>query len=234
MAGARARAAARIIGGAGFTLLLTFIGLSAVTFVIGRVMPADPVLAMVGDRAPQNVYDLVYRRIIEPEVVLLDEPTSALDVSVQAEVLNLLTRLKREHGLTYVLVSHDFAVVSHTCDRLSVMQHGAVLETLSVQQLRANEPRHPYTRQLLMASRGYDRSAVDSLEDDLQTENLTDSRLRRRAGATRCHAQGRTLRRHRNPDPRRDLLPARHPGKTQVGHPSRANAASAAIRSSSF
>ena len=104
--------------------------------------------------------------IIEPEVVLLDEPTSALDVSVQAEVLNLLTRLKREHGLTYVLVSHDFAVVSHMCDRLSVMQHGVVLETLSVQQLRANEPGHPYTRQLLMASRGYDRSAVDSLEDD--------------------------------------------------------------------
>ena len=104
--------------------------------------------------------------IIEPEVVLLDEPTSALDVSVQAEVLNLLTRLRREHGLTYVLVSHDFAVVSHMCDRLSVMQHGTVLETLTVEQLRANEPEHPYTRQLLMASRGYDRSAVDSLEDD--------------------------------------------------------------------
>ena len=104
--------------------------------------------------------------IIEPEVVLLDEPTSALDVSVQAEVLNLLIRLKREHGLTYVLVSHDFAVVSHMCDRLSVMQHGTVLETLSVQQLRANEPEHPYTRQLLLASLGYDRSAVDSLEDD--------------------------------------------------------------------
>lgn len=104
--------------------------------------------------------------IIEPEVVLLDEPTSALDVSVQAEVLNLLTRLKREHGLTYVLVSHDFAVVGHMCDRLSVMQHGAVLETLPVERLRANAPGHPYTRQLLMASRGYDRSAVDSLEDD--------------------------------------------------------------------
>ncbi len=104
--------------------------------------------------------------IIEPEVVLLDEPTSALDVSVQAEVLNLLTRLKHEHGLTYVLVSHDFAVVSHMCDRLSVMQHGAVLETLSVEQLRANDPAHPYTKQLLLASHGYDRSAVDTLEDD--------------------------------------------------------------------
>lgn len=104
--------------------------------------------------------------IIEPKVVLLDEPTSALDVSVQAEVLNLLTRLRREHDLTYLLVSHDFAVVSHMCDRLSVMQHGAVLETLSVAQLRTNEPTHPYTRQLLTASLGYDRATVDALEDD--------------------------------------------------------------------
>ena len=62
-AAARGRAAARIIGGVGFTLLLTFIGLTAVTFVIGRVMPADPVLAIVGDRAPQDVYDLVYQQM---------------------------------------------------------------------------------------------------------------------------------------------------------------------------
>ena len=104
--------------------------------------------------------------IIEPEVVLLDEPTSALDVSVQAEVLNLLSRLRREHSLTYLLVSHDFAVVSHMCDRLSVMQHGRVLETLSIARLRAQQPSHPYTQQLLRASQGYDRSAVDALEDD--------------------------------------------------------------------
>ena len=62
-AAARWRAAASIAGGVGFTLLLTFIGLTAVTFVIGRVMPADPVLAVVGDRAPQDVYDLVYRQM---------------------------------------------------------------------------------------------------------------------------------------------------------------------------
>lgn len=106
--------------------------------------------------------------IIEPEVVLLDEPTSALDVSVQAEVLNLLNRLKREHGLTYVLVSHNFAVVSHMCERLAVMQHGRLLETLSIEQLRAQQPSHPYTKQLLVASEGYDRKAVDSLQDDLE------------------------------------------------------------------
>ena len=62
-AAARGRAAAGIIGGVGFTLLLTFIGLTAVTFVIGRVMPADPVLAIVGDRASQDVYDLAYRQM---------------------------------------------------------------------------------------------------------------------------------------------------------------------------
>ncbi|MDH3451266.1 MAG: ABC transporter ATP-binding protein [Gammaproteobacteria bacterium] len=105
--------------------------------------------------------------IIEPDIVLLDEPTSALDVSVQAEVLNLLNRMKREHGLTYMLVSHDLAVVSHMCDRLVVMQHGRLVETLSVEQLRNFTPEHPYTQQLLRASEGYDRAAVETLEDDL-------------------------------------------------------------------
>jgi peptide/nickel transport system ATP-binding protein len=99
--------------------------------------------------------------ILEPRLLLLDEPTSALDVSVQAEILNLLARLRREHGLTYVLVSHNLAVVAHMCDRLAVMQNGRVVEELSTDQLRAAAPSHPYTRQLLQASLGYDRAAVD-------------------------------------------------------------------------
>ncbi len=103
--------------------------------------------------------------IIEPEIVLLDEPTSALDVSVQAEVLNVLGRLRREHGLTYVLVSHNLAVVSHMCDALAVMQHGVVVETLNVGQMRTDTPEHPYTKQLVRASRGYDRAAVETLEE---------------------------------------------------------------------
>ena len=103
--------------------------------------------------------------IIGPEVVLLDEPTSALDVSVQAEVLNVLRRLRRGRGLTYILVSHDLAVVSYMCDALAVMRHGTVVEILEVARLRTGTPTHPYTRQLLRTSRGYDRAAVDSLEE---------------------------------------------------------------------
>jgi len=103
--------------------------------------------------------------IIEPDIVLLDEPTSALDVSVQAEVLNLLMRLKRERGLTYVLVSHDLSVVAHMCESLSVMQNGAIVETMTVQQLREHTPTQPYTKQLLTASLGYDRAAIDTFKE---------------------------------------------------------------------
>ena len=102
--------------------------------------------------------------ILEPRVLLLDEPTSSLDVSVQAEILNLLARLRRERNLTFVLVSHNLAVVAHMCERMAVMNVGRVVEELTVDQLRAGRPAHPYTRQLLRASLGYDRRAVDTLE----------------------------------------------------------------------
>lgn len=103
--------------------------------------------------------------ILEPRVLLLDEPTSALDVSVQAEVLNLLQRLKKERGLTYILVSHNLSVIAHMCDHLAVMNHGAVVEELEVSQLKRHAPAHPYTRQLMTASLGYDRAAIDSFQD---------------------------------------------------------------------
>ena len=93
--------------------------------------------------------------ILEPSVLLLDEPTSALDASIQAEVLNLLDRLRAERGLTYVLVSHDLAVVAHMCERLMVMQHGATVEELTREELRARAARQDYTRRLLAASEGY-------------------------------------------------------------------------------
>ena len=95
--------------------------------------------------------------ILEPKVILLDEPTSALDASIQAEVLNLLDRLRAERGLTYVLVSHDLAVVSHMCDRLVVMQGGEVVEQLTREALQAHATTEDYTRNLLTASEGFTR-----------------------------------------------------------------------------
>ena len=102
--------------------------------------------------------------IINPPIMLLDEPTSALDVSVQAEILNLLQRVRREHNLTYILVSHDLSVVAHMCDRLAIMNAGRVVEELTVDRLRRAEPEHPYTQQLLRAAHGYNRAAADNLE----------------------------------------------------------------------
>jgi len=98
--------------------------------------------------------------MLEPKVLLLDEPTSALDVSVQAEILNLLRRLRAAQGLTMILVSHNLAVVAHMCDHLAVMNRGLVVEEMDVATLRREDPREPYTRQLLLASRGYDREAA--------------------------------------------------------------------------
>ncbi len=100
--------------------------------------------------------------ILEPAILLLDEPTSALDASIQAEVLNLLDRLRTERGLTYLLVSHDLAVVSHMCDRLLVMQNGRAVEAMTRAQLRAQQPAEDYTRQLLIASQGFRPSEAAS------------------------------------------------------------------------
>uniref|UniRef100_UPI0030EEC64F ABC transporter ATP-binding protein n=1 Tax=uncultured Albimonas sp. TaxID=1331701 RepID=UPI0030EEC64F len=98
--------------------------------------------------------------ILEPEILLLDEPTSALDVSVQAEILNLLKRLQQERGLTYLMVSHNLAVVAHLCGRVAVMNRGRMVEELTEETLRAHTPAEPYTAQLMSATEGYDREAV--------------------------------------------------------------------------
>mgnify|MGYP001547607179 CR=1 FL=1 len=106
--------------------------------------------------------------ILEPRVLLLDEPTSALDVSVQAEILNLLVELRRRHHLTCILVSHDLAVVAHMCDRLAVMNHGQILEELTVGDVATGRTREAYTAELLRASRGYDRqlAAPEALDSE--------------------------------------------------------------------
>jgi peptide/nickel transport system ATP-binding protein len=104
--------------------------------------------------------------ILEPRVLLLDEPTSALDVSVQAEVLNLLRRLRRERGFTTIMVSHNLAVVSYMCDRVAVMNRGRILETLASADLAVGRFEHAYTRQLFRASSGYDRGLLSDLWEE--------------------------------------------------------------------
>lgn len=103
--------------------------------------------------------------ILEPDVLLLDEPTSALDVSVQAEVLNLLTTLRARHNLTFILVSHDLAVVAHMCEQMAVMNNGRIVEILDQGDLRSGVASMPYTQQLLTASQGYDREAARRLTE---------------------------------------------------------------------
>ena len=97
--------------------------------------------------------------IVEPSILLLDEPTSALDASVQAEVLNLLEQIRKDRHLTFVMVSHDLAVVTHLCQRLMVMQRGRSVESISAANLAAHRVTDPYTRKLMEASSGFRRTA---------------------------------------------------------------------------
>ena len=86
--------------------------------------------------------------IMRPEIIICDEPTSALDVSVQSQILNLLQDLRQELGLTYLLISHNLAVVEHMADRVAVMYLGKIVDESDTEPLFRN-PRHPYSKALL-------------------------------------------------------------------------------------
>jgi len=89
--------------------------------------------------------------VLEPKLVMLDEPTSALDVSVQKQVLELLHRLQQDHGMSYLFISHDLAVIRAVSHRVLVMKEGKVVESGETEAL-FNNPQHPYTKTLLNAA----------------------------------------------------------------------------------
>ena len=93
----------------------------------------------------------------QPELIICDEPVSALDVAVQAQILNLLRKLQKEFGLTYLFISHDLGVVQHMSDSIAVMYMGKVVEHADRLSL-FKAPRHPYTQALLSAVPTVDRA----------------------------------------------------------------------------
>ena len=88
--------------------------------------------------------------VMEPEFIVADEPISALDVSIRAQVLNLLNRLKKSRGLTYLFIAHDLSVVRFISDRIAVISKGRIVELAEAEELFLN-PLHPYTKALLSA-----------------------------------------------------------------------------------
>ena len=105
---------------------------------------------------------------IGPRFIVLDEPTSALDVSVQSQVLNLLRKLQRENGLTYIFITHNLGVVEYLADEVCVMEHGKIVERGTVDQI-FDAPQMAYTQKLL--------GSIPSLDPDAPRLNTQDKRV---------------------------------------------------------
>ena len=134
----------------------------------------------------------------KPRLLIADEPTTALDVTTQAQILELLARLRTEHDMAVLLVSHDFGVIAQVCDRLAVMYGGHIVETGMVRTLYTR-PEHPYTKALLesvpsleSAGSAQRRAAIPG-----QPPELTETAAGLRVRAALPRSRGRSARRSR-------------------------------------
>ena len=138
---------------------------------IGRLLATVGLTETVGRRYAHQLSGGQRQRVMialalacDPALVIADEPTTALDVVIQAQVLELLERLRSELGLALVLISHDLAVLAETCDRIAVMYAGRIVEIGPVGQVYS-DPQHPYTKRLLetMPVIGDNRALADPI-----------------------------------------------------------------------
>ncbi len=143
---------------------------------------------------------------LSPKLIIADEPTAGLDVSVQGEILNLMTRLQRELGLTYIVITHNLAVVRHVSDQTAIMYMGRFVERGPTAEIFAR-PQHPYTHGLLAAQPLPD---PDKRRDNVELQGEVPSLARRPTGCefhTRC-PRIQPLCRSSRPEPR--LLGSAH------------------------
>jgi len=123
---------------------------------------------------------------MDPDFIVLDEPVSNLDVSIQAQIINLLSDLKKEFSLTYMFISHDLNLVSYMCDTIGVMFKGRIVEE-APSELLVSDPRHPYTRRLLASIPG---GAQRSGAEDMTADEESVETLATRVASRHKEAQG--------------------------------------------
>ncbi|WP_112180148.1 MULTISPECIES: ABC transporter ATP-binding protein [Paraliobacillus] len=118
---------------------------------------------------------------VDPEFIIADEPISALDVSIQAQVVNLLKELQKEHGYTYLFIAHDLSMVKYISDRIAVMYYGKIVELADSDELYKN-PLHPYTKSLLSAiplpDPNYERTRVRTAYDPTEHDTSEEPEFR--------------------------------------------------------
>jgi ABC-type oligopeptide transport system ATPase subunit len=125
---------------------------------VGELLMEVGLLASDASRYPHEFSGGQKQRIgiaralaLRPSLIIADEPVSALDISVQAQILNLLSELKRKHRLSLLFIAHNMGVIRYICDRVAVMKAGRIVETGSVEEVFTS-PQHPYTKALLEAA----------------------------------------------------------------------------------